>query len=216
MIRYYANKVISYITYKLLLKEVNGLINVPKKGGVIVAANHTSYLDIPMMYVALLNKIGRPIRFLSKRELLKDTFFRAFTFLFEYKMNKVIIIDRENPEKNALNEAINALKNGEVIGIYPEGTRSLTGKLQRARTGVARLALAAKVPVIPIGIKGTFRLMPTNTSLPKIKKIVKLNLGKPMHFEKYYDKKINKKILEDITRKIMKEIAKLTGQKYSY
>ena len=215
MIRYYANKVISYMIYKLLLKEVNGLINVPKKGGVIIAANHTTYLDIPVIYAALLNKIGRPMRFIAKRELLKDTFFRTVTLLFEYKMNKVIIIDRENPE-NALNEAINALKNGEVIGIYPEGSRNPSGRIKKGKTGVARLALAAKVPVVPIGIKGTFKLMPTNASLPKIKKIVKLSIGKPMYLEKYYGKRINKKILENITRKVMKEIAKLTGQKYSY
>ena len=215
MIKYYANKVISYVIYKLLLKEVNGLINVPKKWGFIVASNHTSYLDIPVMYAALLNKTGRLMRFIAKRELLKDKFFRTITSLLEYKMNKVIIIDKENPE-NALNEAINALKNGELIGIYPEGGRSSSGRMKKGKTGVARLALAAKVPVVPIGIKGTLNLMPTSTSLPKIKKTVKLSIGKPMHFEKYYDKKINKKILEAITRKIMKEIAKLTGQKYSY
>ncbi len=215
MIKHYVNKTVSYVIYNLLLKEVNGLINVPKKGGVIVAANHTSYLDIPVMYAALLNKIRRSIRFIAKRELLKDAFFRAVTLLFEYKMNKGIIIDKENPE-NALNEAINALKNGEVIGIYPEGGRSPSGRMKKGKTGVARLALAAKVPIVPIGIKGTLELMPNNTSLPKIKKTVKLIIGKPMHFEKYYGKKINKKILEDITRKVMKEIAKLTGQKYNY
>ena len=215
MIKYHANNLVSYLCSKLFIKEINGISNMPKKDGFIIAANHTSYLDIPVMYSALLNKNKRYIRFIAKKELLKDAFFRFFTLLLEYKPNKVIIIDKENPEK-ALNEAAVALKNKELVGIYPEGGRSHNGKLTKGKAGVARLALLAKVPVVPLGINGTFELMPSGKSLPTIKKIVKLNIGGPMHFKEYYSKRTNKKNLEDITRQVMKQIANLTGQKYNH
>ena len=193
MIKHYANNFVSYICSKLFIKEIHGISNMPKEGGFIIAANHTSYLDIPVIYSALLNKNKRYIRFIAKKELLKDALFRIFILLLEYKPNKLIIIDKENPEK-ALNEARIALKNKEVVGIYPEGGRSHDGNLTKGKTGVARLALLAKAPVVPLGISGTFELMPSDKSLPKIKKIVKLNIGKPMYFKEYYGKKTNKKI----------------------
>ena len=115
----------------------------------------------------------------------------------------------------ALKWAIKALKDGKVIGIYPEGTRSLTGKLQKAKTGVARLALAAKVPVVPVGLIGMFEILPKGCYIPKFKRAT-INIGNPIYFKKYYNKKINNKILNEITTKIMNEIAKLSNQKYNF
>jgi len=183
MLNYYIS-----ISCKLFLKEIKGIENLPLQGGYILAANHISYLDIWVMYVTFLNKVNTYIKFIAKKSLLKDTFFRTSTFLFENKENKVIILDIENPEE-AFREAVNALRKGMVIGIYPEGKRSLTGKLQKGRTGVTRLALAAKVPVVPVGIKGTFELMGSGKSIPKIKKSVILNIGKPIYFDGHYKKK---------------------------
>lgn len=215
MISEYFNKLFSSLVSKLFLKQVNGVENVPKQEGYIVAANHASYLDIPVEYAALLNKAGAYIRFIAKKELLRDKFFRAFTFLFENKRNKTILLDAANPEK-AFDDAIAALKKGSAVGIYPEGGRSPDGKIQKGKTGVVRLALSAKAPILPVGIKGTFELMPDDKSMPKIRKIVIVNIGTPIYLSKYHNKRITKKILRELTNKVMVEIARLTGQKYNY
>ena len=101
------------------------------------------------------------------------------------------------------------------MGIFPEGTRSIDGKLQQARSGIAKLVIAAKVPVLPIGIIGSHKILPKGKFLPRFKRC-KINIGRPLYFKEYYNKKTNKKILEDITRIIMKNIAKLVDQKYNY
>jgi len=101
------------------------------------------------------------------------------------------------------------------MGVYPEGTRTLTGKLQRAKTGVARLALAAKVPVLPIGLTNTFKILPKGKWIPRFGR-ADVNIGKLMYFDEYYGKENNKKTLRLVTTKIMKEIAKLCGQKYEF
>ena len=107
------------------------------------------------------------------------------------------------------------MKSGKIIAIHPEGTRTLTGKLQQGKTGIARLALAAKAPVLPIGLIGTFEILPKGKHIPKFKKAA-MNIGKLMAFEKYYNKKITKSLLRKITNKIMHEIAKLSNQKYDF
>jgi len=213
MFKYFANKLISILTYKLLIKEVNGLENIPSREGFILASNHTSYLDILVMYASLLSKTGRYARFMAKKELLNDKIFRKMAKLFEFKKNKVIILDLNNP-KAAFDEATFALKHGQVVAIYPEGGRSRTGKIQRGKTGAIRLALRSKVPIVPMGIEGTYKLMP-GTSKPRIKKIVKLNIGNPINLSDFYSKKLNKSILNTLTNNLMKTIAKLSGQRYN-
>jgi len=213
MFSHYLNRIFSNVSCKLLLKTVNGLENLPRKEGYIVAANHVSYLDIWVMYTAFIDKARMYIRFIARKSLLKDAYFRVCTFLFENEQSKVIELDAKKPEE-VFKEATNALKKGSIVGIYPEGTRSLTGKLQKGKTGMVRLALSAKVPIVPLGIKGTFELMPIGKSIPRIKKIVTIKIGKPMHFDNYYNKKLTKKLLRKLADKVMIEIAKLSNQKY--
>lgn len=191
------------------VKEVNGLQNLPQKGPFIIAANHVSYMDHFMMAM-LVPYLNRKIHFLAKKEHFEGFFKRAW-----HTYAGAIPLDRQSGGKETLKLAIKALKEGKIIGIHPEGTRSLTGKLQKAKTGIARLALTAKVPVIPIGLIGTFEILPKGKYLPKLKKAT-MNIGKPMTFGKYYDKKINKRLLREVTNNVMKEIAKLCRQKYDF
>ena len=127
---------------------------------------------------------------------------------------KAIPIDRGKGEKG-LNMAVHFLKKGKLICVYPEGTRSLTGRLQEAKTGIARLALITKTPVIPIGLIGTFKILPKGKYIPKLKRAT-MNIGKPMYFSKYYNKKVTKALLRKITDEIMREIARLSKQKYKF
>ena len=191
------------------IREVKGMENLPKKGPFIIAANHVSYMDHFMMS-QLVPYLDRKIHFLAKKEHFEGFFKRAW-----HTYAEAIPIDRQKGGKETLKLAIKALKEGKIIGIHPEGTRSLTGKLQKAKTGVARLALISKVPVLPVGLVGTFEILPKGKYIPKFKKAV-MNIGEPIYFPEYYNKKINKIILGEVTGKIMKKIAKLCKQEYRH
>lgn len=192
------------------IKEVNGLENVPKKCPFIIAANHMSYMDHMIIMCTLIPYLNRKIHHLAKKEHFDNFLKKSW-----HTWAGAVPIDRQKGGEKALKWAINTLKDGKIIAIHPEGTRSLNGKLQRAKTGIARLALAAKVPVVPVGLIGTFEILPKGKCMPKLKKAT-MNIGKPIHFEKYYDKKITKKLLRDITGSVMVEIAKLCKQKYNF
>ncbi len=194
---------------KLWVRKVNGTENLPE-GAFIVAANHASYMDHLIIASYVISHLNRKVHFLAKKEHFDNIFKKAW-----HNYGGAIPLDRQSGDKKALKWAIKALKEGKIIAIHPEGTRSLTGKLQKAKTGVARLALLSKAPVIPIGLIGTFEILPKGKYIPKLKKAV-MNIGKPLYFPEYYNKKINKKMLREVTYKIMKEIAKLCKQKYDF
>ncbi len=192
------------------IKKINGMENVPKDVPFIVAANHASYMDHFIIMCTLVPHLNKKIHHLAKKEHFDNIFKRAW-----HTYVGAIPLDRQKGGKEALQWAVNALKQQKIIAIHPEGTRSLTGKLQEAKTGVARLALLSRAPVLPIGLVGTFRILPKGKYIPKCSKAV-MNIGKPMYFNDYYGKKVNKKMLREITNGIMKEIAKLSHQRYDY
>lgn len=212
-------KILEYIiggsTYILFIKRVDGVRNIPDKGPYIIASNHTSYMDIWAITIVLYFKKNRYIRFLAKKELLQDWYVTFLQKLFYKPENKPIYFDINNPTKDLIKESIRALKKNQIIGIFPESKRSLDGKIQKGKTGMVRIALRGKVPIIPIGITGAFEIMPTGKNIPKPKKKITLNIGKPIYLDKYYKRKITKKLLRNITDKVMKEIAKLSGQRYN-
>ncbi len=194
----------------LYLKNITGIENIPKKRNFIAAANHESYMDHLFVVCTILKVQNKKVHFLAKKE--------HFDSVLKAKWHKwagAIPVDREAGGKEALKWAVQALKKGKIIAIHPEGTRTLTGKLQRAKTGIARLALITKVPVLPMGIIGAFEILPKGKMIPKFKR-GELHIGKPMTFEKYYDQKITKKLLRKVTTEIMKEIARLSRQKYVF
>jgi 1-acyl-sn-glycerol-3-phosphate acyltransferase len=141
------------------------------------------------------------------------------TFLDHYGCIPVYVEKQKNAKrknKKAFQKAKEYLGLGEIVGVFPEGRRSLDGKLKKAKLGAAKLALSAKVPVIPIGIIGSYELFPKGKKFPKLKKSVIVNIGKPIYFNKYYGKDDDNKALENVTRKIMQEIGKLSRQKYNH
>ncbi|MBI2208345.1 1-acyl-sn-glycerol-3-phosphate acyltransferase [Candidatus Woesearchaeota archaeon] len=176
---------------KILIRKINGKENLPQKKGFILAANHSSYLDIIALSTVLMRLRKKEVRYLAKKELVSNPIIKWI-----FKIGRQITFDREAEGQIVLQEAI------------------LTGKLQKGKTGVARLALWARVPVIPVGIKGTFELMPKGKIMPKFKKNIVINIGKPIYFDNYYKREIKKQILRKLTDKIMTEIAKLSNQRY--
>ena len=123
--------------------------------------------------------------------------------------------DYKETNKKAFQTALGYLKKDGILAIFPEGTRSFDGKLQKTKTGIAKLATTAKVPIIPIGIIGSHKILPKGKSFPIFVRC-RVNIGKPIYLKEYYKNNSNKKILKKVTRIIMKEIAKLIGQKYNY
>ncbi len=192
---------------KLWIKEIRGIENIPKDRPFIIAANHTSYMDHFGLASLIVPHLNKKLHFLAKKEHFEG----MQKFWHEYA--GAIPLDREKGGKEALKWAIQALKEGKIIGIYPEGTRSPDGKIQQGKTGAARLAVAAKVPIIPIGLIGMFDILPKGKLIPKLKRAA-INVGSPIYFD--YDENAGDKLLRLMTTKIMKEIAKLSSQKYNY
>lgn len=196
--------------FGLWVKQVNGIKNIPRKGPLIIAANHSSYMDHLCLSSVIIPLLDKKLHFLAKKEHFASIFQRLW-----HNYVGAIPLDRKSGGKEALKSAVKYLAHDKAIGIYPEGTRTLTGKLQKAKTGVARLALISKAPVVPVGIIGTFEILPKGTYIPKFKRAV-INFGKPIYFTKYYNKKINKRMLREVTNRIMKEIARLCKQEYNF
>ncbi len=201
---------------KLWLRKVNGIENIPKESAFIVAANHSSYYEtllVPSIIVLKINK--------RMHAFVDSTYWNFFITRFFLDMWQCIPVsvnkEKNSKEKNrvAMETSLNYLKEGHIMMIFPEGGRSHDGKLKKAYTGVAKLALMSKTPVLPIGVIGTNEILPKGSFFPRFKRC-EINIGKPMYFEKSSGKKINKKILNKITRDIMKQIAELIGQKYKY
>ncbi|MBW2976364.1 1-acyl-sn-glycerol-3-phosphate acyltransferase [Candidatus Woesearchaeota archaeon] len=187
---------------KLFIKEIKGIKNLPE-GGFIIASNHASFLDPSLICSILLDKFHIKVHYLGKKEL-----FETFLGKIFHEATGTIPIDRRGKDKSGLEKAINHLKKGGVIGIFPEGTRSEDGKLQDGKTGVARLAIGSQVPVIPVGIRGTYDVWPRQKKLFRLKRVVEVNFGKPIYFDKYYTKQ-DKATFKKTTKIIMKRIAKL-------
>jgi 1-acyl-sn-glycerol-3-phosphate acyltransferase len=211
---YYLLKFLLLPIFKLFwIGEVEGLENIPKKekGGFIFASNHQSFFD----FLVLVGVSPRRIYFLTG-----EVFFEKWPW-WSWLVNLTgqIKIVRYGDEKERKESAIKAKKRaielllqGKVIGIYPEGTRSRTGKLQKARgVGVAYLALAAKVPIVPVGMIGTYQIMSPYDHIPKIKKC-KIRIGEPLNFSKYYSQENDRKVLKKINKEVMTQIGELIGK----
>ena len=190
--------------------RIEGIENVPKKGGVIIAANHLSFLD--SFFIPLV------IRWRKMTYLAKADYFKSWKTSWFFKSVGQISCEREGGEKSqqSLQIALEVLEEGKVLGIYPEGTRSPDGKLHRGRTGVARLALAAGAPVVPCGTTGIDEVMPKSAKFPRItgRVPVTIRFGKPLDFSRYQGQERDRYVLRSITDEIMYEIMQLSGQEY--
>lgn len=198
------------------IKKITGLKNIPPDGRFIVTPNHQSYFDDWIVPSIIIPHLGKELHMYVNRRYFKNPFFRLY--LNHHKSIPVEVHkseDHREVNEKAFQKALYYLKNKEPICIYPEGHRSPDGELQPAKLGAARLALTAKVPVIPIGIIGSYKILPRGKIFPRLNRCT-VNIGKPMFFDKYYGKKNNKKILIEVTTKIMKQIAQLTKQEYNY
>lgn len=202
------------------IHKIDGMHNIPKDKPFIVAANHASYIDDFIITTFIIKYTKKKTNiFINSRYFKNDTFGKILNNLGGIAVDVYISISsdkkRKQTNERAFKKAVDGLKKGELFAIFPEGGRSEEGIIKKAKTGVARVALVSKVPVIPVGIKGSYQVMPKGSIFPRFKRL-DVVFGKPMLFDKYYGKEKDYKTLRKVTTLIMKNIAKLTGQKYNY
>lgn len=204
------------LVYYLWLRKVEGRENIPRDTPFIIAANHSSFYDTLLPYTIMSRTLNKQVHALVNSRYWGSFFHRR---AFEWGKCIPVYVEKDvrskKKNKQALEKAVSFLKKGHLIQIFPEGTRSYDGQLKKAHTGVAYLALKAKVPILPFAIIGSEKVMPKGTAFPRFAR-AEIRIGKPICFEKYYGKKINKKIMSDISRQVMEELARLSGKKYNY
>ncbi|MDP3765003.1 MAG: lysophospholipid acyltransferase family protein [Nanoarchaeota archaeon] len=188
----------------LLINEVKGEYNLPKNGGYIVASNHASHIDPFTIGSIIFKKRGKIVNYLGKKESLDNIFGR-----FIYSIFDVIPIKRSSKSKKPIYRALKVLKKNGIVGIFPEGTRTYDGRINKGKTGIARLIMLSNAPVLPVAIKNTYELWPRHNKLPKIKRVIRVNIGKPTSFANNHGKTVSKRLLRSITESIMERIAKL-------
>jgi 1-acyl-sn-glycerol-3-phosphate acyltransferase len=188
-----------------------GVENVPTEGPAILASNHLSYSDWLFMPLGL----PRMVRFVAKDEYFTQPGIKGWFKKTFFVGTGNVPIDRSGASaaEGALLAARRVLGEGELFGIYPEGTRSHDGKLYRGRTGVARLALESKAPVIPVAVIGTDVIAPPGKAFGRIVRPI-IRHGKPLDFSRYEGMENDRFILRAITDEIMYEILRLSGQEY--
>ena len=190
---------------------VRGMENIPSSGPVILASNHLSFSD--SIFLPLQSR--RPVVFLAKSEYFTGKGVKGALVRWFFKATGQLSIDRSGGKASeaSLNTGLSVLSQGLVLGIYPEGTRSPDGKLYRGRTGIARMALESKVPVIPVAMIDTEKVQPIGKRFPRIRR-VGIVVGSPLDFTRFDGMEGDRIVLRAVTDEIMYELAKLSGQEY--
>jgi 1-acyl-sn-glycerol-3-phosphate acyltransferase len=188
--------------------RVEGLEHVPDEGPAIISPNHRSFFDSPLVMAMA----PRPVTFLGKAEYMDS---RTTKFLFPAFGMVPIKRDVAKASMAALETAAALLRDGHLVGIYPEGTRSRDGFLHRGHSGVAHLAITTGAPIIPVGIVGTEHVQPIGANVPRpFRGPVRLRFGEPIHPDNYRyggNRSRRARMLDDV----MASIASMTDQQRS-
>lgn len=186
--------------------QVEGDENLPDSTPVILASNHLSFIDSIVIPIS----VPRPVYYLGKAD-----YFESWRTRWFFEGAGVVPVRRDGSGSGdaALDTGVRILGSGDIIGIYPEGTRSPDGRLYRGKTGPVRMALAAGVPVVPTAVIGTDKAQPTGryaiTRYP-----VTVRFGRPLDFSRYADQVEDPFALRSATDELMYEIMMLSGQEY--
>lgn len=190
--------------------RVEGLEHLPTTGGAVLAGNHLSVAD----ELFLGSVVPRHIAFWAKAEYFTGTGFKGFITRTVVGGLGAIRVERAGGRAAlaAFDGAVPVLRAGDLVAVYPEGTRSPDGRLYRGRTGAARLAVAAGVPIVPVGVLGTDKVQPIGARAPRLGAgPVTIRFGKPIETASRMDDRTSLRVLTD---EVMVEIQKLTGQEY--
>ncbi|MCX4536641.1 1-acyl-sn-glycerol-3-phosphate acyltransferase [Streptomyces sp. NBC_00841] len=208
--------VLKYVILGPLLRllfrpRIEGLEHIPEDGAAIVAGNHLSFSDHFLMPAI----IKRRITFLAKAEYFTGPGLKGRLTAAFFRSAGQIPVDRSGKDAGqaAIREGLGVLSKGELLGIYPEGTRSHDGRLYKGKVGVAVMALKARVPVVPCAMVGTFEIQPPGRVVPRIKQVT-IRFGEPLDFSRYAGVEDQKAAIRAVTDEIMYAILGLSGQEY--
>lgn len=184
-------RILTKIVYrtKLIGKE-----NIPAEGAAIICPNHVHAFDAPI----IVSNTKRIINVLAKEELLKNKFLKWLA-----SKTAVYPIKRDSADMHAIKTSLKLLKNKELLLIFPEGTRNGLERGLPVKNGPMAIAIKANVPIIPIGIKGSFKAFSKIT----------INIGKPIYYDEYKDKVNDKEVVTKLTEDLMKEVVRLRDSK---
>jgi len=212
-VRYQLSRLIIGPGLHLLARtEVTGAEHVPESGGAILASNHLSVLD--SFYLPLV--LERPLTFAAKSEYFTGTRPMERIAGAYLRATGQLSVDRAGARagQEMLEAALDLIKGGALFGIYPEGTRSPDGRLYRGRTGIGWLALHSGVPVIPVAMVGTERLLPPGHKIPRPGRIG-IRIGKPLLFEEFAGQPPGARQRRAVTDRVVAAIRELSGQEYA-
>jgi len=197
---------------RLIFRPVaEGLEHVPAGGAAIIASNHISFSDsffMPLM-------VKRRVTFVAKSEYFTGTGIKGFLTRMFFLGAGVIPVDRSGGQaaQAAIDTGLRVLAEGKLFGIYPEGTRSPDGRLYRGKTGVARLALTAGCPVIPVAMLNADQIQPPGQLIPTVMR-ARMRFGPPLDFSRYAGMAGNRFVERTVTDEIMYELMALSGREY--
>ena len=191
---------------------VEGSDNIPPDRPAILASNHLSFCDSFFMPVM----VRRKVTFLAKAEYFTAPGIKGFFSKMFFAGVGQVPIDRSDSDASraALNTGVRVLREGKLLGIYPEGTRSPDGRLYRGKTGVARMALESGAVVIPCSMVNTAVIQPPGRLFPKLRPRPGVRFGKPLDFARYEGMAGDRFVERSITDEIMYELMLLSGQEY--
>ena len=205
MMVYTIFKTIFFILFKIFWKiEITGSDNIPKKGSLIVASNHVSYLDPVIVGISM----KRKVHFIAKKEVFSTVLGNLF-----FRQLNAFPVDRDKIDMAALKNALNVLQQGEILGIFPEGTRSMNGELKEFKLGIIKIATKAGSPILPVGIIGVYKIYPRGKKFPTLfKHKIIVRFGSPICFstQKTKDRIYQKEKLNLLSKKI-KELSTINA-----
>lgn len=181
---------ISVIIYRI---KINGKENIPEEGGALVCPNHVHGLDAVLVVV----HAKRKINVLAKEELFNNKILNWLGKVFG-----AYPVKQNSADLGAIKTSLKILKNKELLLIFPEGTRNGLEKGKPVKNGAVTIAIKAGVPIVPVGIKGNFKLFSK----------MRVNIGKPTDFSKYKDQINDKEVVTKLTKELMDEIVRLRDE----
>jgi len=199
--------------------QAEGVEHIPPEGPVLLVANHQSFSD--SIFMPLLTP--RPVKFLAKAEYFTGGGLKGRLSAGFFRGVGSVPIDRSGARAAdaALRTALRLLEQGQIVGLYPEGTRSPDGRLYKGRTGAARIALTAGCPVLPCAIAGTEKVQPTGKMMPRLHPVT-VRFGAPLDFSRYAgelweavrETEDEHTVLRAVTDEIMHTLMRMTGREY--
>lgn len=197
------------------LRKTTGTENIPNPPFLIVS-NHNSVIDgLGILYV-FLKKTNKLIYIITKFNPVNNTMFSRMLKFFWENIGSLMFYNISAWKHMVVTKVVDRLNKGKMVLIFPEGVSNSNNKvLMEGRSGAARIAMTAKVPVIPVGIFDSEKILPIKSYIPRFHRM-EIHIGKPMTFEKYYGKQDDKETVEKVTREIMTKIGELCKKEYPY